>query len=178
MSQAKFKVGDKFVHLQTKQVVEIIGITSDNFYKIKHRYSSRYDLEVAEDLLGNGLYYQFVPTNPPIAAMSGPFTPPKKEPKYAIGDIVLIYNKKAKVIAVHEEKYSPTDTYVYFMYDIEWLEDVPVSTTKFNEGSLNAWGGPEIKPKNPCECGAWAVEWASEHHAHWCPMHKVEYKSE
>lgn len=94
---------------------------------------------------------------------------PNKESKHKVGDTVKVWNKKARIKAVHANRYSPNDPYVFYTYDIEWLEPDNSNITTFNEQVVSAYIEPEPTIERACQCGAWAVPWASEHHSHWCP---------
>lgn len=106
--------------------------------------------------------------------MSGPFIPiaEPKTAKFKVDDIVLIYKKKAKITKVIEQKYAPADSYIFFMYEVQWLEDTPIETTLFNETAISPFVEEEYK-KNPCECGAWAT-FMPDNHSDYCPMYNLK----
>ena len=99
--------------------------------------------------------------------------------KFNEGDIVEFCNNKAVVKRVHSRKYFYSgDSYVH-LYDIEYMSGGSLS--EISESALNLIskaGEVQVNTKRHCECGAWAVHWATEEHSRWCPMYNFSEKEQ
>lgn len=93
-----------------------------------------------------------------------------KIPVYKIGDLVDFNGKKAKIIDVQERDYFYGAESPYFEYKIELTDG----------GGMHVVFEPALQPLTTrpktdrlCECGAWAVHWASGQHARYCPAYNL-----
>jgi hypothetical protein len=94
----------------------------------------------------------------------------QKKPKYKVGDYVEMFGSKAHVVQVHESQYFSNGTGIHFLYDIEFTDgnvQGGVMESALNPIKLASEWGTQMK--RLCECGAWAVHWASQEHSDWCP---------
>lgn len=95
--------------------------------------------------------------------------------KYNVGDLVEFAGQKAIIKAVHEEDYFFGHNHLYYTYDLEYTDDsggqkgVTEAALTLLMGSSNA----KINEKRICECGAWAIHWAAEEHARYCPAYSL-----
>jgi hypothetical protein len=92
------------------------------------------------------------------------------EPLFAVDQPVWVHGRAAKVLEVHTEQYFTWGSTAFYEYTITYLDE-PGSKHKMSEKIL------DCMPKKAllCECGAWAVHWASEQHARYCPAYKWEF---
>lgn len=94
--------------------------------------------------------------------------------KFNVGDEVIFRSIRARVTKVYERQYFYGAETPYWMYDIEYAEGGVLDEVMESALSpVDSNGLGEIpKPKRLCECGAWAVNWASENHSYWCPAYR------
>lgn len=93
--------------------------------------------------------------------------------KYAVGDTVEFCGSKAKVIAVNEHHYFYSGDSAYYMYDLQYEAGGFIAEVAEPALLLISKGNGAKLAKRYCECGAWSVHWASEHHAPYCPEHRM-----
>ena len=90
--------------------------------------------------------------------------------KYAPGQQIQAHGKSGKIVSVHEEAFFAWGGDTYYEYVVELADG---TTARLPESALAGEPLPTGAQNPPyrrlCECGAWAVPWAAEHHARWCP---------
>jgi hypothetical protein len=99
----------------------------------------------------------------------------EKKNKFNVGDKVVFRGHKAKVIKVYHRQYFYSSDVDYWVYDIEYenggiCDDIMETALDFEDEVLLE---QEKKFNRLCQCGAWAVYWASEEHSHWCPANNT-----
>jgi hypothetical protein len=87
--------------------------------------------------------------------------------KYNVGDLVEYQGLKATVKAVKEQFYFYSTEYPFYEYVLETTDGSATFTAMESAISLINAG----KRNRLCECGAWAVEWATNQHSRWCPAY-------
>lgn len=95
------------------------------------------------------------------------------KPKYAVGDVVEFCGNQAEVVAVNEHHYFYGGTDAYYLYDLKYVAGGTMSQVSESALNLISRTTNANMVKRYCECGAWSIFWASEHHARWCPEHKM-----
>jgi hypothetical protein len=86
--------------------------------------------------------------------------------KYKVGQLVDFCGNKAIVKSVQEHFYFYGADTPYYEYEVEMTNGGAVH--KVMESALKE---VVAKQQNLCHCGAWAIHWANEHHADYCPLH-------
>lgn len=99
-----------------------------------------------------------------------------KQPKFAVGNRVDFLGKEAKIVQVHEQQYFYAGAEIYYLYDLEYPDGSKES--QVFEAALQILQNDAKLGKRFCECGAWAVHWASNEHSNWCPAHRTFYRSD
>lgn len=90
-----------------------------------------------------------------------------QKPKYREGDLVEMFGNKARILKVHESQYFAAGDEVHFLYDIEYT--IGGTQAGVMEVALTLIESSQRKQDSLCECGAWAVHWATDEHSDWCP---------
>ena len=92
-------------------------------------------------------------------------TTEQRQPKFKVGDIVEACGKKGIIQEVKEQFYFYSGDHPYYEYVIQDT----TTDAKFTMAEAAITLVTNYRSKG-CECGAWAVHWATDEHARWCPM--------
>ena len=91
------------------------------------------------------------------------------KPKYAVGDLVEFAGQQAKITGVHEEDYFFGHAHLYYTYDLQFVAGGEQKGVTEPALSLLHRANNATVNSRLCECGAWAIHWATNEHSRWCP---------